>query len=899
MISLVFKLFISLAYFSKGVSFFVFVVLIFQYIINKDLLDQIAKMLLDLTQHKQSLVWPSVNYEALQGIRKVIISDNIRPTTRNFLIARLVSLADEITVGGSHDFIDASINALADVASKQGIENSVQEHIVLKFQEYFTGYNSSSALDGLGRIGISLDETNSLKSKITNIFLKIYKSSDKYREATAQFYLADIFATVHIGSGGVIRETFIPFLQEQYLSDKNFAVRIVHALVDHLPEDHPEKNFLMNIKYRRPDIVAGALSFDDMWAIYSNDIFRDQTKLLDGVNQFSIARAIDSTLKRFGQDVTNENIESVLPVIWEILNMNLSKVIIDANTPVVIIANESEEFDPANIKSFLENVMGVKKIEVFIGSAHKDDVRQAIKNSADNTAIFLWGHGGENHFWLRGGEEGKEKSDDLDHPDGISYKELAKDLIVRARRNRKQLGDLKILCDSCYAANSVINTLNTIAETGIHENFNITQMPVIITSSNRKTGSWAGTNINYSPLRNKPEVTHVSYFSETLKAAIRESSVPVLTIKEILAAEIYASSLQDTTVFLPVSPTQLDQLENMFGRNFKTMTNIPEMIRHSNRSYLKIFQAGPQRVRKQENLDTSLAIINASMGRQVQGKIDSRGQLRTTDANGSKHRQRLTSRGDFNYPYFESQIRGLQGMDKKYKTLVLEIVSLLNNHWPEVFTFDLLQGDFFGRAFPDAKKIVLYAGFQKNPVALFHEAAEYLVGAGLLQFDVQQKALHIKLRRNTEESFEDNVIFLNKESSLDIIRKIKEDRFEVDPQHYYIRAFQNVVFERLSGNEGDNMDLQLTEEIKELKKGGIDFRSSQIDLGVRGDGIKFDFLNRFASCFDDTDLDCRQEELQKFKRGINGLTPVIFQITPIQNLPMLLGVSQDVDDEII
>ena len=58
---------------------------------------------------------------------------------------------------------------------------------------------------------------------------------------------------------------------------------------------------------------------------------------------------------------------------------------------------------------------------------------------------------------------------------------------------------------------------------------------------------------------------------------------------------------------------------------------------------------------------------------------------------------------------------------------------------------------------------------------------------------------------------------------------------------------------------------------------------NKLNLQTQGQGVEFNVP------FDPNNLD---------KIPINGLTPVIFQITPVTDLPLLLGLSEDHSEEL-
>ncbi|OGW97834.1 MAG: hypothetical protein A2Y04_00050 [Omnitrophica WOR_2 bacterium GWC2_45_7] len=77
-------------------------------------------------------------------------------------------------------------------------------------------------------------------------------------------------------------------------------------------------------------------------------------------------------------------------------------------------------------------------------------------------------------------------------------------------------------------------------------------------------------------------------------------------------------------------------------------------------------------------------------------------------------------------------------------------------------------------------------------------------------------------------------------------------------------------------------------------KGGIDLNPVGMNLETKGKGVDFDFTAIGLPCLDeDNDGRCEALDLEQIKQmDINGFSPVIIQMTPVVNLPLLLGVRE-------
>jgi len=73
--------------------------------------------------------------------------------------------------------------------------------------------------------------------------------------------------------------------------------------------------------------------------------------------------------------------------------------------------------------------------------------------------------------------------------------------------------------------------------------------------------------------------------------------------------------------------------------------------------------------------------------------------------------------------------------------------------------------------------------------------------------------------------------------------------------------------------------------------GGIDFTPDTLPLETRGEGVEWDIPFSGIPCMDTTDEGLCEELNTAALENINGVTPVIFQMVPLQNINLFLGLT--------
>jgi len=115
--------------------------------------------------------------------------------------------------------------------------------------------------------------------------------------------------------------------------------------------------------------------------------------------------------------------------------------------------------------------------------------------------------------------------------------------------------------------------------------------------------------------------------------------------------------------------------------------------------------------------------------------------------------------------------------------------------------------------------------------------------------------------------------------------KIKINKFHSDLiQHPKIEDRVNHILQNFpSAQQEQKYDPAALGSVEEKNPGGIDLTRKRLPLETKGEGVDFNLP------FDPNTLE---------NIPINGLTPVIYQITPVTDLPLLLGLAEDHSEQL-
>ena len=109
------------------------------------------------------------------------------------------------------------------------------------------------------------------------------------------------------------------------------------ALTKSLPDNHPQKKLLWILANRFDELLAGTISVRYLLLIFANPAFIEKTRDLSAENKFSMARAIELTIRRFVVTPTKERIEKLLSFLMEIGEEGLERCILDEDTSLLVV----------------------------------------------------------------------------------------------------------------------------------------------------------------------------------------------------------------------------------------------------------------------------------------------------------------------------------------------------------------------------------------------------------------------------------------------------------------------------------------------------------------------------------------------------------------------------------
>jgi len=735
--------------------------------------------------------------------------------------------------------------------------------------EPLIGKSKAHAIRCLYKLAVVLRDMDFILENVLPVALESLRDKDTFIvDAGAEVVgkISDLLLDDH---EGIMEYQILPDVIRLYEENRGPAMQAISSIGRNLSDEHPFHGLMLNLSYRTAELEEGLLDINGLISVYQNPWFRGATDELHEVNQFSMARAIVSFLGRYGLPVNQEKISVLTQYVSAARDQYAQQVLLDKDHSVIIAVNDDDHaFYSKYVTDFFQQFLGPWNKPVYQEKVHgpyigvsdnrKDSVRQDIRDSRGKTLVYLHGHGGPNHFWLHGGYEGEEKSNNLEHDDGISYKELAEDLIERAKGNNGVLSDLKIFIDSCHSggfADNVYDALKSAFKKGI-----VKDLPLLVAATNRGTLAWSTSE---NGKRHKTEMLR------GLEKASAGSDV--LTGEAVFQAETYphVAGMEDMEIFITLSTE--DHLAILDALGAKSGSG----------GILSFLSLGKtNRPTTEQFLHKTLPVLGGLIGKQGSSKIitDTASETKKIefyDRQNTLLGTRDLMRMDNSQARLAAAMEALKTPDNPQNTHILDaFLSLLEKAPPQFYTYSNPVTDLFGKAEPTENAIALTDELAGNHIAIYHELGEFYVRKEEIELSFDG--------RRTLTIIIDGQTFTFELSGRALAIALKGKQVADDGrvsynQHYLLRAMQFEMF-------GD-FDVRLTQKIKEMQTpvetagtnpGGIDLNPATMALSTRGSGIKINLP---------PDINIIPD------KPITGLTPIIIQMRPVYNLPLLLRIQ--------
>ncbi len=308
--------------------------------------------------------------------------------------------------------------------------------------------------------------------------------------------------------------------------------------------------------------------------IMSDSNFKEATKGYSGRESWDVAVSVLHNIERlgiYGQELPmiKWDISAEIKNTMEFREQYGDRCLLCKGTTYIPVTND-EKWSNGDYR-FQEDVMqrfaiqsGVDPKDIVYdmtsgmkGPAAKTAILGSLETSSGSTAIHFNGHAGPTSLWLTQGTVGAEVTDQMRHPNAISYVELGDALLSREAKGQS-IKDVNVLIDSCYGYDFGTKLYDYLREKGA-ESF-----PVVVAEANR--GQYG-----YSILPADPKAVKTGVYSEFMYQIFQaKASGEALTIKEIMRAD--RSPLEDFAIFVPNGKA------NIYGSNYDDPWIVPTEI---------------------------------------------------------------------------------------------------------------------------------------------------------------------------------------------------------------------------------------------------------------------------------------------------------------------------------
>jgi len=297
-------------------------------------------------------------------------------------------------------------------------------------------------------------------------------------------------------------------------------------------------NDFLALLSRIREIRNGYLNINNIKKIYGNRRFIETANGWSAADKLSLAREIEIFLSRFNREITDENIDLVLPHILAIEKSCAERPVISEHSRAVLGFHDEMKDRQADLAGYLNGfnntVQIVKNEDIHIGEAGKEELLKKIANP-DYNLVWLNGHGGRGKFWLS-----TEK--------GIDYTEIARALKTRFERSG-DLSDLTIIMDMCHSTDISVRVVSELERQLEKQNIPGDKRPLIISSAHLDAIGF-GRKLYQGMKENTPDEGP-------------------LRIKHLYKARESAWAWQQLSILLPISEENWKKIEDIFAAEAK------------------------------------------------------------------------------------------------------------------------------------------------------------------------------------------------------------------------------------------------------------------------------------------------------------------------------------------
>ena len=364
------------------------------------------------------------------------------------------------------------------------------------------------------------------------------------------------------------QDLFILLTQEDagiYDEDEDVRGKAIKAL---LRADEFEQQELMRLMWNR---FNDNMNVKNFMTIFNNESFISETQEMPLANKYSIANSINTTLKRFDKETTDESIEKLLPFVLGIWKKTQDRIIINKDRVFFSVLNSQERFDMDALAQLGER-FGVQETITFKGSQgseyddtdngyKKEDIKAVINDAPDNVTFWFDGHADPDYLFIAGEKPNKENDEDIIVLNGLHYQEFAEAVMTRAKEadDGQRYLDLSgwiFVIDACRGTEYIRNMLNYLYVITSQNGIILRAMPLMISSSSDGEMAWGTLLIdalNKASADSGELKVHHFMLAETQTAIDKSKN------------ELWQTISEDPTIAVPLTQEEYEELREILG----------------------------------------------------------------------------------------------------------------------------------------------------------------------------------------------------------------------------------------------------------------------------------------------------------------------------------------------